>query len=249
MDRIPTLSLAVYEGLCHNMGTPMEVRMRREVDDTIEFVEKPVDIFKGINKMKSGSKREGFRLENSDLDVMIWSPGHKVICDLSQINLHSIQNHSLILMDNEDLPPGFTRLNLLSETHNNIQAVIIYYSCILINEKLYISSALFRSNQLQILRYTDIYSSAFLHGPCSTWSTGHLDMDFAFCFRSHHWPPIALPWIHRCRQQGWPSEVVISDILRSGFHVVPIGSTPENGEEWRISFSAAEQKLVYSLNH
>ncbi|XP_062586863.1 uncharacterized protein LOC134248487 [Saccostrea cucullata] len=66
---------------------------------------------------------------------------------------------------------------------------------------------------------------------------------------SHHWPSLAFPWIQRCHQQGWPSKTVLSDIFKGGFHLVPIGSTVESILEWRISFSLAEQKLVYSMNH
>ncbi|XP_078337562.1 uncharacterized protein LOC144626698 [Crassostrea virginica] len=66
---------------------------------------------------------------------------------------------------------------------------------------------------------------------------------------SRHWPIEALPWIQRCQLSHWPSERVLSAIVNEGCHVVPIGSAPERDREWRVSFSGAEQKLVYSMNH
>ena len=44
---------------------------------------------------------------------------------------------------------------------------------------------------------------------------------------------------------------VIDDIIRRGCHFVAIGHKlgKHADNEWRISFSQAEQKLVYSMNH
>ncbi|XP_061190736.1 uncharacterized protein LOC133198743 [Saccostrea echinata] len=235
MDHIPRLSEAVYVGLCRKIGSPTEVRMRREVTDTEEVVRQSVKIMKGFDRMMSGSRREGFRLVASDHDCMFWLPGHKVICYLSQVSLYRIPRHTVILMESDDLPPGFTRLNLMSPSND----VKVRSSCVAINNSVYISSTLFRDNHLLFLRTWNFASLSNPHAPC---------VHCVFCFRSHHWPAKALPWIQRCRQQGWPSEVVISDILSAGFHVVPIGSTPESSQEWRISFSCAEQKLVYAMN-
>ncbi|XP_062594133.1 uncharacterized protein LOC134255625 isoform X1 [Saccostrea cucullata] len=245
MDDIPRLSESVYVGLCHEIGCPTEVRIRREVMDTVEAVYKPVYIMRGFDRMISGSQREGFRLRTSDFDFMFWPPDHKVICDLSQIRLYRIPQNTVILMECDDLPPGFTRLNLTIPS--NDEEVIS--SCVEIDNKINISSTLFRDKHLRFLQTKNYATSSTSHGPCSTYCSENIESDCAFCFRSHHWPALALPWIQRCLQQGWPSKVVISDILRSGFHVVPIGSTDESILEWRISFSSAEQKLVYAMNH
>ncbi|XP_062602209.1 uncharacterized protein LOC134263859 [Saccostrea cucullata] len=246
MDHIPRLSDAVYVGLCHEIGSPTEVRIRREVMDIEEEVRRPVNIMRGFEQMRSGSRREGFRLRTSDEDWMCWPPGHKVICDLSQISLYRIPQHTVIFMECDDRPPGFTRLELISPSNDPI----VNFSCVLMNDEFYISSTLFRDKHLQHLRSSNVfYASSFNHGPCATYVAVDKEADVAFCVQSQHWPTKALPWIQRCRQQGWLSEVVISDILRAGFHVVPIGSTPDDTMEWRISFSKAEQKLVYSMNH
>ena len=71
------------------------------------------------------------------------------------------------------------------------------------------------------------------------------------CFACDIWPSSASSWIDRCR--FWPEKEVVSTIVSDGCHFVPIGN-PQGLEayknkEWRISFSLAEQKLVYTMNH
>ncbi|XP_056002416.1 uncharacterized protein LOC125663350 isoform X2 [Ostrea edulis] len=246
MDHIPRLSEAVYVGLCRKVGTPSEVRIRRDVVDTKELMERPVRIMMGIQKMTSGSHREGFRLRTSDIDWMFWPPDHKVICDLSQISLYRIPQHTVILMEWEDLPPGFTRLKLLTDSYNDK----VRSSCVNRNNELYVSSELFRTTYGQFCRNSNpAFQSSVPHGPSLSYSHGPQECDLVFCFASQHWPTLAAPWVERCRLQGWPSDDVLLDIMQSGSHVVPINSNPDRGNEWRISFSQAEQKLVYSMNH
>ena len=94
--------------------------------------------------------------------------------------------------------------------------------------------------------------TSVLHGPCVTSNHQGIESDYAYCFRSHHWPNLSLPWIQRCQLKNWPPDYVLSSIIKDGCHVVPIGSSPLNPEsscEWRISFSRAEQQLVSSMNH
>ncbi|XP_078337711.1 uncharacterized protein LOC144626720 [Crassostrea virginica] len=114
MHHIPRLSEAVYVGMCRYVGSPTEVRIRREVADTDEAVRRPVRIMRGLDRMQSGSRREGFRLETSDWDYMLWLPNHKVICELSHISLYRIPQHTVILMECEDQTPGFTKLKKMT---------------------------------------------------------------------------------------------------------------------------------------
>ena len=94
--------------------------------------------------------------------------------------------------------------------------------------------------------------SAEPHGPCVNMTVENEEYGLAFCFKSYHWPKVALPWIQRCQLEQWPPECVLSAIIKEGCHVVPISSMPSDGDresEWRISFSRPEQILVYTLNH
>ncbi|XP_062586865.1 uncharacterized protein LOC134248489 [Saccostrea cucullata] len=155
MDHIPRLSEAVYVGLCRKIGGPTEVRIRREVIDTLELMRQPVHIMRGFDRTKSGSRREGFRLVTSDVDWMLWPPDHKVMCDPSKISLYRIPQHTVILMECDDLPLGFTRLNLKSSSNREI----VRSSCVEINNNVYISSTLFRDNHPRFLQTFNLSSS------------------------------------------------------------------------------------------
>ncbi|XP_078336954.1 cyclic GMP-AMP synthase-like receptor 1 [Crassostrea virginica] len=249
MHHIPRMSEVVYVGMCRYVGYPTEVRIRREVTDTVEAVWRPVWIRMGFDRMESGSRREGFRLKTSDLDYMFWPPDHKVICDLSQISLYRIPQHTVILMECEDLPPGFTRLKLMTPSGDqNVNSSLI--AC---NNEIYISSFLYRAKMLELQQAAGgIAMSSIQHGPCATINHNGREADCAYCLRSHHWPNIALPWIQRCQLKNWPPDYVLSSIIKDGCHVVPISSSllnPESGCDWRMSFSRAEQQLVNSMNH
>uniref|UniRef100_A0A8W8IZG4 Mab-21-like HhH/H2TH-like domain-containing protein n=1 Tax=Magallana gigas TaxID=29159 RepID=A0A8W8IZG4_MAGGI len=53
------------------------------------------------------------------------------------------------------------------------------------------------------------------------------------------------------RCHSWPDPEIVHDIVRNGCHFVPIGHPlgPNENQEWRVSFSQAEYKLVSSMNH
>ena len=247
MHHISRLSEAVYVGMCRYVGSPTEVRIRREVTDIYEAMLSPVYTMRGLDRMKSGSRREGFRFKTSDTDYMYWLPDHKVICDLSQTSLYSVPQYTVILMECEDLPPGFTRLKMITPSWDqNVNS-----SCVAIDGEIYISSLLFKARFLDYNRSSNpVFRSSIPHGPCATGTLFELfDVDTAYCFRSHHWPNEALPWIQRCQLKHWPPESTLSAIIEEGCHIVPIGSADARDIEWRISFSRAEQKLVYSMNH
>ena len=248
MHHIPRLSEAVYVGMCCYVGSPTEVRIRREVVDTMEVMGKPMRSIRKFDRMKSGSEREGFRLPTSDIDLMLWLQDHKVICDLSQISLYRIPQHTVILMECEDLTPGFTRLKLMTPSGDQD----VNLSLIASNNEIYISSYLYRAQMLMVQQSVGgISRSSIQHGPCATINE-LVEVDQAHCFRSHHWSNVALPWIQRCQLKNWPPDYVLSSIIKDGCHVLPISSSPlkpDSDCEWLISFSRAEQQLVYSMNH
>lgn len=68
---------------------------------------------------------------------MSWSTTYKVICDLPQISLTNPQ-HKIILMTYDDLPPGYTRLELITvDTSKSNEAL---YSLHRENGTYYVSS-------------------------------------------------------------------------------------------------------------
>ena len=109
---------------------------------------------------------------------------------------------------------------------------------------LYISSSKYRE-----ITCSDVIPNSTVHGPCGSGFIGTKEYDTAQCFVCDFWPPSASSWIDRCHT--WPQPQVVRDIVRSGCHFVAIGHKlgKHENNEWRISFSLAEQKLVYSMNH
>ncbi|XP_062617039.1 uncharacterized protein LOC134278764 [Saccostrea cucullata] len=248
------LSESVYLGLCHKVGTSRVVVMRRDVIDIVEIVNNQV--YRDFHKMLSGSQREGFKLKGADFDTMIWRKEDKVIWNLSQTrHYQEVKNVEgvvvkLILADVSHSPPGFTLLQALIPRVNTIICIpeAVFMALVFMNGRYYISSTKYR-------QYSSCLDSinaraSFMHGPCVS---GVLfdgeEYDHAHCFACDFWPPSASSWIDRCH--SWPQPAVVYDVVKSGCHIVPIGHKLGNhpDEEWRISFSLAEQKLVYTMNH
>nr|XP_022344010.1 uncharacterized protein LOC111137061 [Crassostrea virginica]XP_022344011.1 uncharacterized protein LOC111137061 [Crassostrea virginica] len=234
---LQTISESVYVGLCLKIGTTQQVAIRRDVVDIKELLEHKVTRTDQVVIMQSGSQREGFRFEDSDVDIMHWPNNHRVLWDFSQATLYNTHIYKMILCDSSESPPGFTLLWLpLEEADSDVLS-----SCVSINGSLYISSAKYRECKCT--------GDSTIHGPCSSGRMGELEYDFAHCFVSDFWPPCASSWTDRCH--SWPPLHVVDDIIRSGCHFVAIGHKlgKHADNEWRISFSQAEQKLVYAMNH
>ncbi|XP_022340597.2 uncharacterized protein LOC111135131 [Crassostrea virginica] len=238
---VQTISESVYVGLCFKIGTPQQVAIRRDALDIKELLEHKVTGNKNTFVMISGSRREGFRFLDSDFDSMYWQNDHRVLWDFSQATLYNTHKYKLILCDSSESPPGFTLLWLPLEEAN----WVVLSSCVRINGSLCISSAKYRD-----ITCTIIQPDSTVHGPCSSGRhVGLFEYDNAHCFLSDFWPPSASSWTDRCH--SWPPPHVVDDIIRSGCHFVAIGHKLGKHEdnEWRISFSHAEQKLVYAMNH
>ncbi|XP_048769159.2 uncharacterized protein LOC125675478 [Ostrea edulis] len=237
---IQHMSESVFVGLCRTVGTSQQVEMRRDMMDIEEMVKNKARKSNQQTSMLSGSEREGFRMKGSDMDAMYWYNNQPVIWDLSQTQFYNIHRQSLILSVSSESPPGFTLLQLLSPRAGNR----VISALVTMNGGRYISSSKYRE-----ITCSDVVPNSTVHGPCSSGVIGTLEYDDAHCFACDFWPPSASSWIDRCHT--WPQPQVVRDIVRSGCHFVAIGHKLGSHEsnEWRISFSLAEQKLVYSMNH
>ncbi|XP_056016964.1 uncharacterized protein LOC125676313 [Ostrea edulis] len=237
---IQHLSESVFVGLCCALETSQQVAMRRDVADIYEMISNKANKSTHGIMMYSGSQREGFRMKGSDWDSMFWMNKHPVIWDLYQTRFYNIHREALILSVSSESPPGFTLLQLLTPRATNR----VISALVTMNGGRYISSS----------KYRDITCSAVslnstVHGPCGSGDIAGVKYDHAHCFVCDFWPPSASSWKDRCHT--WPQPQVVRDIVRCGCHFVAIGHKLGNHEsnEWRISFSLAEQKLVYSMNH
>ncbi|XP_061182367.1 uncharacterized protein LOC133190693 [Saccostrea echinata] len=249
MDHIPRISEVMYVGMCRKIGRPTEVAIRRDVMDMWEMIEKPLQTYTGDMCMFTGSHREGFRFDSSDMDVMIWNHGHKMISKVSQFSIYDTSKHTIILMEeNTDTPPGFVILQLLTQPKDTF----ITSALVSLKGIGYLSNLLWRENYLQITRENKVYHTVDSHGPCSTAYHRNIEIDLAFCLKSIHWTKITSNWIERSLNYIWPPAYVLNEILKNGYHCVPIGNnilSPFYELEWRLSFSQAEQKLVCTMNH
>ncbi|XP_062575192.1 uncharacterized protein LOC134237108 [Saccostrea cucullata] len=236
-------SESVFVGLSHKVGSSETVIMRREMEEFMERMRVQVPVIntrKEYRMMTSGSRREGFRLEESDMDAMFWPHDHCVVWDLDQAQNYDLSRKTLILCDCSESPPGFVLLELLTPTHSQC----VQNACVRINDRFYISSSIYRQ-----ITCSTVMPNFKEHGPCSSGVYGGVEYDHALCFVCDVWPPPASKWINRCH--SWPPSFIVNDIVRSGCHFVAIGHKlgKHTDKEWRISFSLAEQKLVYSMNH
>nr|XP_011428581.1 uncharacterized protein LOC105329110 [Crassostrea gigas] len=231
------LSELVYHGMCHEIGTPEEVSYRREILDISEFLGIRVNRRSVCKKMYSGSRKEGFRLSESDTDIMLIHRNSRVIWDMSHSEMYNLHRQVLILCNTSESPPGFALLWLPLEN------ILEHPATVRINGVLYISSSKFREMECSCS------PNSTIHGPCRSTHIAKTAYDFAHCHVSDFWPPAASSWIDRCH--SWPQQHVTDDIVRNGCHFVAIGHKAGNHAdiEWRISFSQAENKLVYSMNH
>ncbi|XP_065944921.1 uncharacterized protein [Magallana gigas] len=233
------MSESLFVGMCQMVGTLKQVVIRRETVDINDMLNRQIKTNNKVIRMLSGSRREGFRLKGSDLDYMYWPNNHRVIIDISQYC--NTANTTLILSDSSESPPGFALLELLTRS----KCREVQLACVTMNDRVYISSSTFRQ-----LTCSSLIPNSIEHGPCgSGYIAETVEYDFAWSFVSDCWPPSASSWIDRCH--SWPGPEVVDDIIRNGIHFVAIGHPlgPHTNEEWRISFSQAEYKIVNSMNH
>nr|XP_022322723.1 uncharacterized protein LOC111124151 [Crassostrea virginica] len=108
---LQTISESLYVGLCLKVGTSQQVAIRRDVRDITELLRNKVTgICIKVHCVLSGSRREGFRFEDSDCDFMGWPTDHPVLWDFSQAQFYNTHRDTLILCDSSESPPGFTLL-------------------------------------------------------------------------------------------------------------------------------------------
>lgn len=221
------------------VGTSQAVANRRAIMNMKEVLSRSsikYDI--PFRTATSGSMGEGFRFEESDMDVMEYPDGFQVIWDHSQ-NQHKIFSEGeIFVFDGSHSPPGYGLLQMLSpEELNPLIKVFVKYG------NSYLSSTFWKNTF-----FNPILGSR-IHGPCISSNLESLDFDCAECIISRCWPPMASTFLSRC--QLWPNPQILQDIVNKECHLVAIGHKLGNHEEeeWMISFSLAEKTLVYSMNH
>lgn len=201
--------------------------------------------------MCSGSFKEGFRFKSSDRDFMMWYPCIKVIAEISQSSLYDLSKHTIVLFEDTDTPPGYVRLKRLSTPRHQTASSSDFQ----ISDGTYISNSEWRQLMFSILslnKFEKLFNSIRIRGPSAASFSESVEIDNVFCLHSFFGSRLMCDLKKRCAMFNWPSNILLEEILKNGCHFVPVGSKisgNENELEWRISFSLAEQRLVYSMNH
>lgn len=223
--------------MCEIVGTSQIVAQRREIMDVNEkLCSFTVEGDYACSQIRAGSKRDGFRFDQSDEDLMLCFDDIRVIWDRFQFS-NSTEHKTLF--DNSESQPGYGLLQILEKQKAESSNLIIT-----IKGKSYLSGSALKA---YICSFSPLLR---IHGPCASFNNGITNVDLAICLMSDDWPPLASSFVGRCNKKAWPKPDLIQDIIKSGCHVVPVGSKSENEDvEWRISFSVAERKLVHDMSH
>lgn len=233
------ISKQVFKRMVDIVGTSQIVANRREIMNMTEILNRSTikyDI--PFRIATSGSMGEGFRFEESDMDVMGYPDGFQIIWDHSQNQHKSFSEGETFVFDGSYSPPGYGLLQILSpEELNPLIVVFVKHG------NSYLPSIFWKK------RYFNPISGSRIHGPCISSNLECLDFDYTESIFSRCWPPRASTFFSRC--QLWPNPKVLQDIVNKGCHLVPIGHKLgyHEEEEWMVSFSLAEKALVYSMNH
>lgn len=226
------LSEWLYNGLCESVGLPQTIANRREIMDTHEalFGPNPRKILSSLGII-SGSRREGFRFDNSDMDVMACLQNFKVVWNDSQFS--NCSEH--IMFDGTESSPGYGLLQTTPSQDKESSDFIVTSK-----EKSYLSS---------IALKTALCSGSprfQMNDPCASWRNEHFAVDIAYSIASAYWPPDASSFAKNL----WPKPDLVQDIVKSGCHVVPTGPISEDEDLiWRISSFLGERKILNNMNH
>ncbi|KAK3098980.1 hypothetical protein FSP39_024941 [Pinctada imbricata] len=193
--------------------------------------------------LMSGSRAEGFRFRTSDADYMIVYNNVLVITDndIIQPCIQPIIN-TIVKMETDQSRPGFCLLRFISQ--HRFPSLDVTQLCVRFQNGLYLTNTAWKDKLKHYIQDSDT------HGPCETGIHGSLETDVAHCVKCK-WPKSAYPCLQKLLRRRWPSLQCLSEIVKNGCHIVPIGDKTSCREflEWRISFSEAEKTLIHQMNH
>jgi len=185
----------------------------------------------GVSVIYSGSFVEGM-LNRGDMDIMYQQP-HFIIAE-SEAHVPEDFKGGVLLMDQSDCYPGFTKLKLHCDPEYEARKYIYNDECYLHKDE-YLKYA---------CKYTMGHEVTAMHGPAILDYTGGIDL--VICLSCPYWPTFEQNFRARLRKCGFQSEKLIDDIISKGFHVVCINHPLSrcSNIEFRFSFSVAEKMLV-----
>ncbi|KAK3086839.1 hypothetical protein FSP39_024286 [Pinctada imbricata] len=243
-NELSLISKGLYRIVSEYMGHECIVTQRRQRWDVFDVILNCRSDIKE-NKVATGSRAEGFELKSSDFDDM-FVDRNVVVLDIPIFpNLqNNINKSTILLMETDEVSPGFAVVKCLDVDTNN---TTIFSSLVLRGSDLYVNSKQIR----ETFQSTNASSG---HGPCQTDSFFGFDADRTYALKCLDWPKSAVLFVRRSLERGWPLYDDVTDICGNGCFLVPINSKQQRYSdtwdlEWRISFTFAEKKMVYSMNH
>ncbi|XP_033753853.1 uncharacterized protein LOC117337136 [Pecten maximus] len=201
----------------------------------------------------TGSRAEGMAMQGSDTDMMHTEIDAIVLCpEMDRCIPTDTKNKTVLIMRDADSRPGYVTLEVV-QLGERYQKHLIE-SIVPVGDACFISSELYtRYGNNSIRKQFHLHTET--HGPASNLGNEHsnlnLDFDFVKSFRCYGWPKDADEWVTRPRLHNWPDQALRDQIVQGGCHLVPVGDKTSSDTflQWRISFTTAERKLIYSLTH
>ncbi|XP_069125016.1 uncharacterized protein [Argopecten irradians] len=111
----------------------------------------------------------------------------------------------------------------------------------------------------QLLQLSGVFTEQIVTGPSlSSVTMGGLKpntfvvdkIDNVISLPCPKWPAVAQEWAERKREYGWPSANFVTDNVKNGCYVVPVGckECDRTYLDWRLSFVLVEQALIRDFN-
>ncbi|OWF44341.1 uncharacterized protein LOC110458589 [Mizuhopecten yessoensis] len=229
------------------------VKSRRTMDDMFYAVQNYRSHF---SLAYIGSNAEGFRLPNSEIDMLIVPTGMKVFNSLKSLReykrakkekpYHKYRrgyedNELLYAMDSRNYEPGYTKVYGASL----VQAVTEEF-----NQESWNIHEYFPTKHFIQICESLCRSDLPEYGQQSEGKHAVQKYNYTFCLHCETWPQEAEEWSKTRLKKRWPHPDLVTQILATGCHLVPTasGKHKEDPIQWRISFSTAEKLLIRSLS-
>ncbi|XP_033729962.1 uncharacterized protein LOC117319240 [Pecten maximus] len=208
----------------------------------------------------TGSKPEGMKMQGSDNDFMLTDTDVMVLCQDTGIpdtsnpdtcNPLNYMHKTVLIMRNTDSRPGYVALEVVHA--REISDRCLDESIVPVGELHLVSSEIY--TRFLHDRFTCFQLHTEMHGPATNINTEGIHLsaghDVSKTFRCYSWPKDADEWKTRPRLYNWPDQSLRDEIVQGGCYLVPVGDKTSDDTflQWRISFTTAERKLVYSLTH
>ncbi|XP_033753305.1 uncharacterized protein LOC117336776 [Pecten maximus] len=200
-----------------------------------------------IDVVSTGSYGEGCALAGSDIDQMVVNKTVAVMYPDQRIPQHETHK-SILYIRPADCRPGYVHLEKGVLKGRQKSDLLLYNSSVRVGNSIFISSDIFRE---ELLTYETTTTGRKLESNGPSVTNRVRETDTVHCFACNSWPKEANEWITRIRLYGWPHQTLIAKIVKSGFHLVPVGDKCSENTflQWRISFAVAERSLVHSFSH